>query len=358
MPKSAKRHGGQMPTMGPMTTTLRSMNAAKGGRRRTQQSTYRGGYRYSRRYRGGQASAENMKTISGYDYAKEYKRDDIVAADTGDFYIALADSVGKEPTENPSEWRLIPKGTDADTFNVGDLAVYEQAIYKRVEPAAGEAPYEAGKGPRDNPTAWNGIASTGRLNSGRGKGNKGEETPPAEGETTTAAESTTTAAGEIQDFDNGKAYNAGDLIRYKSETGDTPHEGKIYKMTVPIGAAGYAPMAYPQHFVRMIDGPNGLKELEDFDNGKAYNAGDIIRYKSETGDTPHEGKIYKMTVPIGAAGYAPMAYPQHFTEMVDGPNGLEEAQTTTTVAAAEGGRRRRRTRRNRKTRRRRGSRRH
>jgi hypothetical protein len=297
-----------------------------------------------------------MKTISGYDSAKEFKRDDIVAADTGDFYIALADSVGKEPTENPSEWRLIPKGTDADTFNVGDLAVYEQAVFKRVEPAAGEAPYEAGKPPRDNPTAWNGIATTGRLNSGRGKGNKGEETPPA-------AESTTTAAGEIQDFDNFKAYAAGDLIRYKSEVGDTPYEGKIYKMTVPIGAAGYAPMAYPQHFVQMIKGPDGLKEVPNYDNDKVYTTDDIVRFVNGADETPHVDKIYKMTVPIGRSGYVPSEYPQHFTEMKEGPNGLEEAPTTTTAeetpqAVSEGGRRHRRTRRNRKTRRRRGSRRH
>jgi hypothetical protein len=266
-----------------------------------------------------------MQTIQGYDSTKEYKRDDIVANEGDEFYMVIADSVtGKEPSANPTEFKLIPRG-GAETYNVNDLAVFEGAVFKRIEPAEGEAPYEPGKGPRENPTAWMGIAIRGSLNSGKGKGNNSGKKGNNSGNSA--------AAGEIQDFDKVTIYNTGDLIRY---------EGKIYKLIVPFGSSGYNPSGYPDHFVEMIEGPNGLQEvtttsvpageIQDYDNFKAYSAGDLIRYKSEVGDTAFEGKIYKMTVGIGAAGYAPPGHPDNFVEMIEGPNGLQEAPRTTTTA--------------------------
>jgi hypothetical protein len=407
--------------------------------RRRAQPMYRGGYRYSRRYRGGKGNNSgksgnnsgksgnttngqrtsrppayfpNPMAIQQFDVNKEYKRDDFVTSERKDVsYIVLADSVtGKEPKENPTEFKEIPayEGSVDKSYNEGDLIIFgnDHIIYQRIDSSNPELPYQAGQDPDGNPYAWllraihEGATApippseyepkkgnnSGKMGNNSGKSaaageiqdfdkvtiyNTGDliryegkiyrmtlpfgssgydpsghpdhfvemiEGPNGLQEATT----TSVPAGEIQDYDNFKAYSAGDLIRYKSEVGDTPFEGKIYKMTAGIGAAGYAPPGHPDNFVEMIKGPNGLEEaptttvpagqIQDYDNFKAYKAGDLIRYKSEVGDTAFEGKIYKMTAGIGAAGYDPPGHPDNFVEMIEGPNGLQEAPRTTTTA--------------------------
>ena len=268
---------------------------------------------------GNNSGATNVNIARMYNDTREYKHDDIVGGVDGQFYLVLTDSVtGKEPSANPNEFKLIPRMTmdnpsEAGELSVGDVVSFVGStsaqnyfFYKRVQPDGGQTPYEVGQTPDTNPYAWKAVA---RM-----------ETPndsPAEGETT-------------------------------SSTADAP---------APVASNAPTPVASAPVAGRTARTAASARQIQDFDNFKTYTAGDLIRYKSEVGDTPYEGKIYKMTVPIGAAGYAPMAYPTHFVEMMEGPNGLEEAPTTT--MAAEGGRRRRtRRNRNRKTRRRRGTRRH
>jgi hypothetical protein len=46
--------------------------------------------------------------------------------------------------------------------------------------------------------------------------------------------------------------------------------------------------------------------MEEYDNGKIYRDGDVVNYDGET---------YKMTITIGAAGYAPPGYPNHWQKV-------------------------------------------
>jgi hypothetical protein len=460
------------PTMGapPPMMSKQSMNkkvsaptgaktVKKGGRRRTQHM-YRGGYRYARKYSGGQSSKGNNSGTSGnttngqrtsrppayfpnpgviqqYHGGKEYKRDDFVTSERKDVsYIVLADSVtGKEPKENPTEFKEIPayEGSVDKSYNEGDLIIFgnDHIIYQRIDSSNPELPYQAGQDPDGNPYAWllraihEGMTAPKYGNNSGKKGNNSGATnvkiARAYNDTTeykhddivggvdgqfylvltdsvTGKEPSTTpnefkliprmtsdnaselgelAVGDVVYFvGSTSAQNYFFYKRIQPDGGQTPYEvGQTpdtnpyaWKAVARVETANDAPAASNAPTPVASNAPTPVAsnapagEIQDFDNFKTYTANDLIRYKSEVGNTPYEGKLYKMTVPIGAAGYAPFAYPTHFVEMIEGPNGLQEAPTTTVAeaaaAAAGGARRRTRRKRDRKTRRRRGSRRH
>ncbi len=107
----------------------------------------------------------------------------------------------------------------------------------------------------------------------------------------------------VPDFDNFKTYTVDDVVNF---------DGKTYKMTAAIGAAGYAPPAFPTHWAEIVSSStlpsnSSMSSTPDFDNFKTYTVDDVVNF---------DGKMYKMTAAIGAAGYAPPAFPTHWAEIV------------------------------------------